>query len=317
MYFTDLSYNIIQGFYIVNDSQGGKDMRFTKIFVCFMMLAFLFSTAGTVCAAGNEDWVWISSDSKYSKYYSPSRVRIIDSYGGVATRLEAWTRTNYNYEGAVETVANYEIQAVLQPEKLAYSLARVEINPQNRTIEYVQEDFYDTGGNIVWSKLYNPRTVKEINSQSFDEAFYTVIVDSVFRYGETERSKAADRWTPLWHAVAGDGSITAAIADTTTMRLKGENIIFWEWLDQKDASGTVLEIKFMKMAVNLPQGTQKVIQYKYWDQKSGWKDLTAELDGLYTVIKPNSYEAGGLAKLRAYAAGYQYWLNRYSLDNIK
>ena len=163
-------------------------MRYIKMFASLVMLVFLLTTAVSVQAAASDDWVWISSDSKYSKYYSPARVRVLDSYGGIATHIEAWTKTSYSYEGAVETIANYEIQSVLDPSRLSYSLARIEINPQNRTLEYAQEDFYDTNGNVVWSKLYNPRTVKEINSQAFDEAFYTAIVDVVFRHGETARS---------------------------------------------------------------------------------------------------------------------------------
>lgn len=290
-------------------------MRYIKMFASLVMLVFLLTTAVSVQAAASDDWVWISSDSKYSKYYSPARVQVLDSYGGVATHIEAWTKTSYSYEGAVETIANYEIQSVLDPSKLSYSLARIEINPQNRTLEYAQEDFYDAGGNVVWSKVYNPRTVKEVNSQAFDEAFYTAIVDVVFRHGETARSKAEDRWITLWTATTADGASTSAIADTTTMRMKGDNLIYWEWVEQKNAQGTVQEIKFMKKAVNLPQATQKVIAWKYWSADGGWKDLTGELDGMYTLIVPDSHEYAGLKRLRAYAAGYQYWVKRYSLES--
>ena len=72
----------------------------------------------------------------------------------------------------------------------------------------------------------------------------------------------------------------------------------------------------MKKAVNLPQGTQKVIVWKYWSAQGGWKDLSGELDGLYTLIREDSHEAAGLKRLRAYASGYQYWVKRYSLDGV-
>ena len=141
---------------------------------------------------------------------------MLSSLGGTATRIGAWTKTTYSYEGAAETLKNYGIK-VLKPEQLAYSLAEVEINPQNRIFAYVREDFYDKSGKVIWSKVYNPQQEREINSQAFDEDFYTAIVDTVFRYGETERRKAKDRWITLWQSKSGDGASTTAIADTTTM----------------------------------------------------------------------------------------------------
>ncbi len=292
-----------------------------RIFMGLLLLMLLASNLGMVhVAAAEADWIWISSDSKYSKFFDPSKVQVTSSTivangKTVATSIQAWTKTAYSYEGAAETIQNYGIQAILpNPAKLAYSLALVEINPQNRTIEYVQENFYDQDGNAVWSKIYNPRTIKEINSQAFDEDFYTAIVDQVFRHGETERRTAKDRWITLWTATAADGSSTNAIADTTTMRMKGDNLFYWEWVEEKNAQGTVQEIKFMKKAVNLQQATQKVITCKYWSTAGGWQDLTGELDGLYTAILPDSYGYAGLTRLRAYANGYQYWVNRYSLE---
>ena len=288
----------------------------TRIAAIVLMAVLLAALArfGVVNAAPVEatDWVWISSNDKYSKFYSPSEVHILSSLGGVATRIDAWTKTTYSYEGAAETLQNYGIK-VLHPEQLAYSLAEVEVNPQNRIISYVQETFYDKDGTVLWSKVYDPRSEKEINSQAFDEDFYTAIVDTVFHYGETERRKAQDRWITLWDAKAGDGSGTNSIADTTTMRLKGENLIFWEWVENKGADGKVKEIKFLKKAVNLAMGTQRIVNFKYWSGQTGWKDMTGELDGTYTLIKEGSHEYAGLTRLRAFATGYQYWLNRYRL----
>ncbi len=69
-----------------------------------------------------------------------------------------------------------------------------------------------------------------------------------------------------------------------------------------------------KKAVNLAMGTQRIVNFKYWSGQTGWKDMTGELDGTYTLIKEGSHEYAGLTRLRAFATGYQYWLNRYRLD---
>ena len=104
------------------------------------------------------------------------------------------------------------------------------------------------------------------------------------------------------------------MADTTTMRQRADNVIYWEWMETKDKAGNVVEVKFMKKAVNVVQGTQRVIECKEWSNAKGWQDLKSELDGLYYPIAQNSAEANGLKRLRAYSKGYQYWLNRYRTD---
>lgn len=276
---------------------------------------------GTPTSAGanqNElEWYWLSSDDKYSKYYAVKTVKVTKSaktaHGEVPTEIEAWTKTTYSYGGAQETIANYEIKNLIpNPTNLSYSLAEVQINPQNRTIQYLRENFYDASGKVIWSKTSG--RVKEINSQEFDEDFYDAIVDAVFRQGEQERSKAKDRWIDLWEIKAPDGSLTRLTADTTTMRRKGENLILWEWQENKNAQGKIQEVKFMKKNVNLPKGTEKIISGKYWSPQKGWQTLDDDMDGAYRVIDEKSPEYKGLVRLRAFADGYSSWVNRYSID---
>jgi len=264
-----------------------------------------------------DGWYWLTSDAKYSKYFEPKSVKVVKSAntsrGQVATVIEAWTKTTYSYAGAQETIANYEIKNLIpNPANLAYSLAEVQINPQNRTIQYLKENFYDPNGKVIWSKV-NGR-VKEINSQEFDEDFYAAIVDAVFRHGENDRRSAPDRWIDLWEIKAPDGSLTRLTADTTTMRLKGENLILWEWQESKSAQNKIIEVKFMKKSVNLPKGTEKVISGKYWTAGKGWQVLDDDREGLYRAIDEKSPEYKGLVRLRAFAEGYSTWVNRYSID---
>ena len=114
------------------------------------------------------------------------------------TVIHGWIKTSFSYEGAKETIANYGIKDILpDPAALAYSLALVEVSPQNRTFRYLEEDFYDARGNILWSKR-TPGSEKEMNSQQYDETFYAAIVDSVFGMGELERLTSSDRWYELW-----------------------------------------------------------------------------------------------------------------------
>ncbi len=286
-----------------------------SLFVCmFSLICLVLSWQCQAVQA--EGWIWISSDDKYGKLYDPASVQVIrsirtkDGTRSVPTELQAWTKTEYNAAGAAETISNYGIQSQLpDASRLAYSLALVQINPQNRTMQYIKENFYDAEGNVIWSKADG--RVKEINSQEFDEDYYAMIVDVVFRQGEYARCKAEDRWKTLWTASVGD-LVKSVSADTSTMRKKGENLIFWEWDESKDMAGKVVEVTFLKRAVNIVNGTEKVIEAKRWTAQNGWADV--QLDGMYRVISPNTPEYSGLTVLRAFAQGYSTWVNRYSFN---
>ena len=280
--------------------------------------AFAAAAQAAAQSAPEEEtgWYWLSSDDKYSNYFDPSSVVATGSVetarGKVATEIEAYIKTSYSYGGAQETIQSYGVKDVIpNPAQLSYSVALLKVNPQNRTVQYAKEDFYDPQGKVVWSHADGKE--KEINSQSFDEQFYTVIVDNVFHEGETERAKAEDRWLDLYTSEI-DGLTTTAIADTTTMRKKGDNLIFWEWDTLKDASGNTLEIKFLKKAVNLPQGTERVVKAKYWSGQTGWKDLEDDLGGAYRMISTGTPQAQGLTALRTYAQTHVKWVNRYSIN---
>ncbi len=281
-----------------------------------VLLAMVMMHVSTACAS---EWFWLDSDDKYTKYFQPDTVKVVHTAqtkrGDVATEIEGWTKTTYTYGGAEETIRNYEIETILpDPRTLSYSLALLRINPQNRTIQYAREDFYDAQGKIVWSKVHG--RVKEINSQSFDEDFYTAIVDEVFRQGETKRRLADNRWIKLWEDTTPLGVKTTVTADTTTMRLRGANLILWEWEETKDAGGNVQLIRFMKKAVNLQQGTERIIvsDSSEWTPKLGWRVLEDEMNGAYRMVQKDAVEFKGLERLRAFAKGYSTWVNRYSLE---
>lgn len=279
-----------------------------------LLLFCSFLVISTALAATT--WKEISSDGKYDKLYAPASIKKVEETNGVATVIRASIKTVYSREAAEETVANYELGSALpDPSKLAYSVAEVDISPQHRTIEYVSEQFFDANDNVIWSKVYDPRTEKEINSMSFEEDYFTTIIDAVFYQGEGARCKAADRWISLWQTTAPDGSSTTVLADTSTMRQRGEDsIIYWEWTEEKDVLGQVTEIKFLKKVLNLKQGAQKILKGRSWNAENGWQQLAAT--GNYEKIALKSPAAGGLQRMRAYQKGYQYWLNRYRTDKI-
>ena len=114
---------------------------------------------GTMRAeAAKEQWVWISSDQKYGKFFSPSNVQIKSKVNGVATCISAWIKTAYTPGGAQEAIENYGIQASIpDPRTLSYSLALVEVIPQERKISYIQENFYNADGKVIWSTVYEPQ----------------------------------------------------------------------------------------------------------------------------------------------------------------
>ena len=156
--------------------------------IVLMVLLLIMPTA-----SAQSEWYWLDSNDKYSKYFNPATVTIkkkvvTDEGREIAIEIECWTKTTYSYEGAAETISNYGIANILpDPHALTYSLALLRINPQNRTLQYVREDFYNGENEVVWSK--EEGRIKEINTRSFDEEFYCAIVDEVFQMGEHEIEK--------------------------------------------------------------------------------------------------------------------------------
>ena len=265
-------------------------------------------------------WYWLGSDDKYSKYFDPASVVITASVatdrGKVPTEIKVWTKTTYSYGGAQETLEAYGLNSKFpDPNQLAYSTAQLVIKPQYRTIQYAAEHFYNKNGEIIWSKADPKAVEKEINSQQFDEDFYAAAVDQAFHQNvEKERVTAKNRWLTVFDVTTTDGVRTHIKADTSTMRMHGENLVFWQWQETKDHSGQVREIKFLKMAVNLPQATEKAIAGKYWTPAEGWKSLEAAIDGQYRMVTPNSPEYKYIVELRHYVENNYAWVHRYSLE---
>jgi len=286
-------------------------LKHSKIMLLFLLFTFLI--ANIQVASAETEWYWISSDSKYTKYFAPERVVVSAQKNNTATQIEAWTKTAYAYAGAAETIANYGIQAIIpDPATLSYSLARLHINPQDRTTEYVQEIFYDANGNVLWSKDTSTPIVKEINSRAFDEDFYCLIVDQVFNKNETKQSKASDRWLTLWKSDAADGS-TVCWADTTTIRVRGNTATLWVW-EERNTSGKVTEIKFRKKVYNLTNETSKVVTYNYWNETKGWIVETDGIDGRFNSIVPDSNEDVGIKELKKYIESHKDWVSRYNVE---
>ena len=268
---------------------------------------------GGLRAEAAEQWVWITSDQKYGKFFSPSNVQIKSKVNDVPTCISAWIKAAYTPGGAQEAIENYGIQASIpDPRKLSYSLALVEVIPQERKISYIQENFYDVNGKVIWSKIYEPPKEYEVNHQSFEEDYYVALVDQVFHHGERAQKDAPDRWRRLWTSESPDGATTEAMADFSTMRLSGNNLIYWEWQETKNKGGELVNVRFMKKALNPEQGTEKIISEERWTSAAGWQ--TMETDGRYETIQKDSKAYPGLERLRATVKGYQYWLNRYRTD---
>ena len=285
-------------------------------YALILICAAIFFAPSTVNAETN--WYWLFADDKYSKYFDLESVKVekkvVTGDGReIPIEIEAWTKTSYSYEGAAEPIKTYGIANILpDPRSLSYSVALLRIHPQNRTLQYVREDFYNDKGEVIWSD--GERRVKEINSQSFDEDFYCAIVDAVFDFNETERKIAEDRWIDLYSYTNSNGETVNLTADTTTMRLKGSNLLLWEWETTKNQAGQTLQIRFMKKAVNLTQGTEVIKSGRVWTPTNSWQELVDENDGAYRMIKGDEPDYKGLVRLRAYVKNNSRWVCRYSLD---
>ena len=297
-----------------------------KILACcklaIMVMTIMLFQLSAVMAENKpaDEWYWLSSDDKYSKYFDPESVVVTrdvqTTHGQVPTEINVLTKTSYSYAGAAETLQAYGLSNIFKnPNQLAFSVAQLTIKPQYRTVQYTLENFYDKNGNIIWSKEDPHATEKEINSQQFDEPFYTAAVDQAFHQtSEEDHAKAKNRWGTIFDLTDTDGVRIHTMADTSTMRMRGDNLIFWEWQETNDANGKVVEIKFQKMAVNLPQATEKVITGKYWTPQTNWQSLDESLDGKYRMIRKDSSEYRTIVTLREYVKENHDWVYRYALD---
>ena len=283
--------------------------------VMLLSILVLVATHSAVFAAySNSNWAWLTADEKYSKHFAPATVKVVKSVrterGIIATEITADIKTSLSYAGAESTIREYELEHLINPSQLSYTVATV-IIPQRRTLRYMSETFYDKNDKVLWSKGSGKE--KEMNSLEFDEDFYNAIVDKVFQLGESKRAKADDRWIELWSHKNSDGISTVVTADTTTMRMSGESLVFWSWTEKRDKTGKNIETLFEKRAVNLKHGSESIVKGRRWKPGGGgWQSMGDELDGAYRMIGKEKPAYKGLERLRAYANGYSMWVNRYS-----
>ena len=267
-----------------------------------------------------QQWYWLASDDNYSKYYDPESVvvtRTVETaHGQVPTEIQVWTKTTYSYGGAKDTLAAYGLSDKYpDAAKLNFSTAQLVIRPQFRTVQCIAEHFYDKNGEVIWSEANPAAKEKEINSQNFNEDFYAAAVDQAFHQSrEMERVNAKNRWLTVFDSTSPDGVYTHIKVDTSTMRMQGSNLVFWQWQEVKDSNGQVMEIKFMKMAVNLPQATEKAVAGQYWTPSGGWKSLEAAIDGQYRMVSRTSEEYRYILELRNYVENHSAWVHRYGLE---
>lgn len=283
-------------------------MRLIKNIICLtvLMVFTLFHTQ--ISFAADSEWYWISSDDKYSKYFSMTRITTVSSQNNIPTCIEDWIKTGYAPGGAAETIANMKLP-INDPNQLVYSLARVQINPQERTLRYMEEIFYDKDGKALYTLKYDNPVNKDINSQSFDEKFYAMIVDRVFNKGEGGRLISNARWLGLWSNESGESS-----ADTATLRQIDNNIIVWIWQENKDSAGNVSSIQFMKKEYNVQNLTARTLKYNFWSPDTNWIDKTPNLDKNMHSIIPESTEDVEFKKIRYYTNKYPEWATRYQIN---
>ena len=273
------------------------------ILFTFISLSFIHTAS-----AADSEWYWINSDDKYSKYFSMTRINTISTENGVPTCIEDWIKTGYAPGGAAETISNMKLP-IDDPNQLSYSLALVRMNPQQRTLWYMEEIFYDHNGKALYTLRHQTPIIKEINSQSFDEKFYAMIVDRVFNKGEGGRLIAKDRWLTLWQNGSGTSS-----ADTATLRQIGDSVFVWLWQENKNADGQTASINFMKKEYNLKNMTAATLKNNYWGYDTGWIDKTSQTDKTMHSIIPESTEDAEFAQIKQYAAANAAWATRYQPD---
>ncbi len=288
-------------------------MRLLKNIICITMMtitALVGSLSLQTALAADSEWYWISSDDKYSKYFSMTRINITARENNIPTCIDDWIKTGYAPGGAAEAIKNMNLP-IQDPNEMTYSLAHIQINPQERTLSYLEEIFYNKDGKALYTLKYDNPRIRDINSQSFDEKFYAMIVDRVFNKGEGGRLISKERWLNLWSNAAGDSS-----ADTATLRQIGNNVITWVWQENKNDDGVVNSIQFMKKEYNLQNLSARTLKYSYWSADSGWVDNTPSLDKNMHSIIPESTEDLEFQKIKSYAANNPSWAQRYQINAV-
>lgn len=96
-------------------------MRLIKNIICLtvLMVFTLFHTQ--ISFAADSEWYWISSDDKYSKYFSMTRITTVSSQNNIPTCIEDWIKTGYAPGGAAETIANMKLP-INDPNQLVHSI---------------------------------------------------------------------------------------------------------------------------------------------------------------------------------------------------
>ena len=75
-----------------------------------LALFFLLVLCPSAFAEDGRAWTWLSSNDKYSKFYAPASVHVMQGATAagtgktVATAIEAEIKTSFSYEGAEETI---------------------------------------------------------------------------------------------------------------------------------------------------------------------------------------------------------------------
>ena len=286
-------------------------MRWLKNIICITVLMIVSLIQSSVSLAADSEWYWINSDNKYSKFFSMTRINVVASQNNIPTAVEDWIKTGYAPGGAAEAIKNMKL-SIDDPNKLVYSLARIQINPQERTLRYLEEIFYDKDGNALYTLNYANPVDKDINSQAFDEKFYAMILDRVFNKGEGGRLISKERWLNLWSNSSGSSS-----ADTATLRQIGNNVIVWIWQENKDSNGNVSSIQFMKKEYDVKNLKARTLKYNFWSADTNWIDKTPSLSKDMHSIVPESTEDVEFAQIKQYASKFPSWARRYQLDQNK
>lgn len=274
--------------------------------ISILILFMLTFTSITIANAASPNWYWISSNDKYSKFFATNFIRITHKENNIPTTVEDWVKTNYSLDGARETIKNMKLP-IANPADLSYSIATVQLNPQARTICYLDEIFYDKNGKALYRAIPAKPIHKDINSRSFDEKFYTMIIDRVFNQGETSRLSSKTRWLNLWNNDKGTAS-----ADTATIRRIGNNVIVWIWQENKNNT-TISSIQFMKKEYNLKTGEVRTIRYDFWSPKTNWVDRTATDAKGFHNANTTTTELAEFTAIKAFANRYPKWSTRYQL----
>ncbi len=199
-------------------------VTYLKLLLTQIIFSFiLFSSS--IAMANNHNWEWFNADDNFGRYVDTQSIQVTKSkYTNTIENVEAWVKIVYSYQGAVIEVDSFkdEIGKRIDPSKLAFSLVRVNLNPQYNVLVRKQTVFYSKDGDCLGS-ADNPLKVY-VDTNAYYGNFYYRIMDIVAKRNDLKTFTDDSYWEMIGQNKPGESKYQLAL-DLLSIRDEGGSYI--------------------------------------------------------------------------------------------